>query len=108
MKRKTILFALVFVQCSMFNVQCSMAQAQPLCIPGVQEMKSAQGTVEVSKFVTVTYDNPSLASVADYLNKAWENTNSTSLRKKISANSIFLSIKPDKKLGDEGYRLTIN
>ncbi|MBQ7461884.1 MAG: family 20 glycosylhydrolase [Bacteroidaceae bacterium] len=85
-----------------------MAQAQPLCIPGVQEMKSAQGTVEVSKFATVTYDNPSLQSVADYLNKAWENTNSTSLRKKISANSIFLSIKPDKKLGDEGYRLTIN
>ena len=108
MKRKTILFALVFVQCSMFNVQCSMAQAQPLCIPGVQEMKPAQGNVEVSKFATITYDNPSLASVADYLNKVWENTNSTSLQKKGSANAIFLSMKPDKKLGDEGYRLTIN
>lgn len=102
MKRKTFLFSLLFV---LFTGQVA---AQPLCIPGVQEMKSAQGTVEVSKFATVTYDNPSLASVADYLNKAWENTNSTSLRKKISANSIFLSIKPDKKLGDEGYRLTIN
>ena len=106
MNRKTFLFALLFFLWSMVYGQWLMAQ--PLCIPGVQEMKPAQGTVEVEKFATVIYDNPSLQSVADYLNKAWENTNSTSSQKKGGANSIFFSLKPDKKLGDEGYRLTIS
>ena len=87
---------------------CLLAQAKLLCIPSVQEQKPAQGTVEVEKFATITFDNPQLESVADYLNKAWENTNSTSLQKKGGANTIFLSLKPDKKLGDEGYRLTIS
>ena len=82
--------------------------AQPLCIPTAQEVKQTEGTVEVKKFATVTYDNASLQFVADYLNTAWENTNSTSLQKKGSANAIFLSLKPDKTLGNEGYRLTIS
>ena len=106
MNNKTFLCMLLFVQWSMVNGQ--WLKAQPLCIPGVQEMKTVQGTVEVEKFATITYDNPSLQSVADYLNKAWENTNSTSSQKKGGANTIFLSLKPDKKLGDEGYRLTIS
>lgn len=93
---------------SLFLVFSLWLFAQPLCIPGVQEQKTVPGTVEVEKFASVTYDNPSLASVADYLNKAWENTNSTSLKKKGGANDIFLSLKPDKKLGDEGYRLFIS
>ena len=106
MNYKTHLFALLFV------LGIVQAVAQPLCIPGVKEQKPAQGTVEVSKFATITYDNASLQSVADYLNKAWENTNSTSLQKKGTANAIFLSLLPQKeakkaKLGDEGYRLTI-
>ena len=106
MNYKTFLCMLLFVQWSMVNGQ--WLKAQPLCIPGVQEMKTTQGTVEVEKFATVTYDNPSLQSVADYLNKAWENTNPTSSQKKGSANAIFLSLKADKKLGNEGYRLSIN
>ena len=106
MKLKTTLFALIIFQWSIVN--CQWINAQPLCIPTVQEIKPAQGTVEVEKFATVTYDNPELKSVADYLNTAWENTNSTSLQKKGSANAIFLFMKPDKKLGDEGYRLSIS
>ena len=99
---KKIFLSLTFV------LFCGHIFAQPLCIPGVQERKSVPGTVEVEKFATVTYDNPSLEFVADYLNKAWENTNSTSLQKKGAANAISLSLKPDKKLGDEGYRLNIS
>ena len=106
MNYKTFLCVLLFVQWSVVNGQ--WLKAQPLCIPGVQEMKTEQGTVEVEKFATITYDDPSLQSVADYLNKAWENTNSTSLQKKASSNAIFLSLKADKKLGDEGYRLSIS
>ena len=82
---KKILLSLTFV------LFCGHIFAQPLCIPGVQEQWTAKGTVEVEKFATITYDNPSLEFVADYLNKAWENTNSTSLKKKASANAIFLS-----------------
>ncbi|MCR5850689.1 MAG: family 20 glycosylhydrolase [Bacteroidaceae bacterium] len=82
--------------------------AQPLCIPSVQEQKPAQGTVEVEQFSAITFDNPQLKSVADYLSIAWENTNYTSSQKKGGANSIFFSLKADKKLGDEGYRLTIS
>ena len=96
MNRKTFLFALLFFLWSMVYGQWLMAQ--PLCIPGVQEMKPAQGTVEVEKFATVIYDNPSLQSVADYLNKAWENTNSTSLQKKGTENTIFLSLLPLKEV----------
>ena len=106
MNYKTFLCVLLFVLWSVVNGQ--WLKAQPLCIPGVQEMKTEQGTVEVEKFATITYDDPSLQSVADYLNKAWENTNSTSLQKKASSNAIFLSLKADKKLGDEGYRLSIS
>ena len=93
---------------SLFLIFSFCLLAQPLCIPTVQEMKPAQGTVEVERFAKVTYDNPELKSVADYLSKAWENTNSTSSKKKRTENAIFLSLKPDKKLGDEGYRLTIS
>ena len=93
---------------SLFLISSFCLLAQPLCIPTVQEMKPAQGTVEVERFAKVTYDNPELKSVADYLNKAWENTNSTSSTKKGTANAIFLFMKPDKKLGNEGYRLTIS
>ena len=81
--------------------------AQPLCIPGAQEVKQTEGTIEVSSIANVTYNDASLEFVADYLNKAWESTNSTSLQKKGSGNAIFLSLKADKKLGNEGYRLTI-
>ena len=99
MNYKMILLALLF---------SGHLAAQQLCIPTVQEQKTTQGTVEVEKFATITYDDASLQSVADYLSKGWENTNSTSLMKKGAPNAIFLSLKPDKKLGDEGYRLTID
>ena len=108
MNRKSFLFVVLFALSPFHLFTSSLLKAQPLCIPGVQEMKSAQGTVEAETFATVTFDNASLQSVANYLNKAWENTNSTSLQKKGSPNAIFLSMKPDKKLGDEGYRLTIS
>ena len=78
---------------------------QPLCIPDFQEMKPAQGTVEIAKFTSVTYDNASLQNVAEYLGKVWNI--STSQQKKGTDTSIFLSLKKDKKLGEEGYRLTI-
>lgn len=102
MNYKTNLIALLFI------LGIGQAVAQPLCIPSVQEQKPAQGTVEVEQFSAITFDNPQLKSVADYLSVAWENTNSTSSQKKGGANSIFFSLKPDKKLGDEGYRLTIS
>ena len=98
---KKLLFTLTLV------LFAGQSFAQP-CIPGVQEQKTAQGIVEVEKFVSVTFDNALLQSVADYLNKVWGNTNSTSLQKKGATNAIFLSLKADKKLGDEGYRLSIS
>ena len=113
----------MFIQCTMFNVQSSMAQAQPLCIPGVQEQQPSQGTVEVSQFTAVTYDNASLQSVANYLSKAWETSapvllpqgggKKVSLRGDPEGASIFLSLLPQKEakksnLGDEGYRLSIS
>ena len=85
--------------------------AQPLCVPGVQELKTAKGSVEVSQFAAVSYNDESLKPVADYLSKAWEMTNYTSLQKKGTKNDIFLSLLPQKgagkALGDEGYRLII-
>ena len=100
MDHKIILSALLFV------LGMGQATAQPLCIPSVQEQTPAQGTVEVSKFTSVTYNDASLQFVAEYLGKAWDAP--ASQQKKGTDSSIFLSIKPDKKLGDEGYRLTIS
>ena len=67
MKHKTVLFILLIL----FGGQLA---AQPLCIPTVQELKPAQGTVEVNQFTSVTYDNASLQNVAEYLSKAWGTT----------------------------------
>ena len=83
--------------------------AQPLCIPGFQEMKPSQGTVEVAKFTSVTYDNASLQNAAEYLGKAWGVAPlQTSPRSGRFPNAIQLTLIKDKKLGDEGYRLTIS
>lgn len=112
MNHKTILSALLFV------LGMGQATAQPLCIPSVQEQTPAQGTVEVSKFTSVTYNDASLQFVAEYLGKAWNAP--TSQQKKGTASSIFLSLLPQKEakklplkgvggaLGKEGYRLTIS
>ena len=112
MDHKIILSALLFV------LGMGQATAQPLCIPSVQEQTPAQGTVEVSKFTSVTYNDASLQFVAEYLGKAWDAP--ASQQKKGTDSSIFLSLLPKKEakklplkgvggsLGDEGYRLTIS
>ena len=109
MRYKTILLALLL---------SGHIAAQPLCIPTVQEQKPAQGTVQPDQFNLVTYDNASLESVADYLSKAWGTTaplllprgggNKVSPREDLEGATISLSLKKDKALGDEGYRLTIS
>ena len=115
MRAKTILSSLFlyFAGFSMFNGQCSMALAQPLCIPTVQEVIQTEGTVQVSSIANVTYDDASLQFVADYLSKAWGAPLQTSPRGGRLSNAIFLSILPLKgvggsKLGEEGYRLSIS
>ena len=100
MNIKTKLFSLLFV------LGIGQAVAQPLCIPTAQEVKQTEGTIEVSSITNVTYNDASLQFVAEYLGKAWNAP--ASLQKKGTSSSIFLSIKPDKKLEGEGYRLTIS
>ena len=100
MNIKTKLFSLLFV------LGIGGAVAQPLCIPTAQEVKQTEGTIEVSSITNVTYNDASLQFVAEYLGKAWNAP--ASLQKKGTSSSIFLSIKADKKLEGEGYRLTIS
>ena len=105
MNKKTILSALLFV------LFAGQVVAQPLCIPDVQDMKPAEGTVPVSDFTSVGYGDASLQNVAEYLGKAWNAP--ISQQKKGSANAIYLSLLPQKEakkanLGKEGYRLTIS
>ena len=107
MNRKTLLPALLFVLC------IGRVAAQPLCIPDFQEMKPAEGTVKVSNFTSITYDNASLQNVAEYLGKAWEAPLQTSPRGGRLSNAIAISLLSQKeakkaKLGEEGYRLTIS
>ena len=122
MKHKSFLSAVLLALSAFYLFNFSPLLAQPLCIPSVQEQKPAQGTVEVSKFTSVAYDDASLASVADYLGKVLEAPTPLLLPrgkgKKVSPRgdseeaSIFLSLLPQKgaggTLGDEGYRLTIS
>ncbi|MBR4517331.1 MAG: family 20 glycosylhydrolase, partial [Bacteroidaceae bacterium] len=80
--------------------------------------KLSQGSVDVNQFKSVTYDDASLQSAAEYLGKAWNAP--TSQQKKGTDSSIFLSLLPQKEtkklplkgvggsLGEEGYRLTIS
>ncbi len=100
MNIKTKLFSLLFV------LGIGGAVAQPLCIPTAQEVKQTEGTIEVSSITNITYNDASLQFVAEYLGKAWNAP--ASLQKKGTSSSIFLSIKADKKLEGEGYRLTIS
>jgi len=115
MKRTIILSALLLT--------LSALRAQPLCIPSVQEMKQAKGTVEASDFTTITYNDASLQFVAVYLSKAWEapapiflpqrGGKMVSPREDLKGATISLSLLTQKEakkanLGDEGYRLTIS
>lgn len=81
--------------------------AQPLCVPSVQQIRESSGCVDASSFSSVGYDHASLQTAADYLNRAWSNTNGATQQKKGAPGTIFLTLKPIKGLGDEGYRLTI-
>ena len=100
MNIKANLFSLLFI------LGVGQTAAQPLCIPTVQAMKQTGGTIEVSGITNVIYNDASLQFVAEYLGKAWEAP--VSQQKKGSSSSIFLSIRPDKKLDGEGYRLSIS
>jgi len=93
---------------SLFHLFAFSLFAQPLCIPDFQEMKPANGTVKVANFTSVAYDDASLQNVAEYLSKTWEAPLQTSPRGGRLPNAIQLTLKKDKKLGEEGYRLTIS
>jgi len=78
--------------------------AQPLCVPSVQQIRESSGSVDATSFSSVGYDHASLQTAADYLNRAWSNTNGATQQKKGAPGTIFLTLKHVKGLGDEGYR----
>ena len=101
--RLTALTVLAFLSSFTFT------SAQPLSIPSVQEVRMAEGTVEASNFTAVTMSDASLQTVADYLSEAWGKAPlQVSIGKGKHQGAIHLSIKSNKKLGEEGYRLTVS
>lgn len=80
--------------------------AQPLCIPDVREQKPTGTTTPASQFNLVAYADASLEHAATYLAKVWGIE--VAKQKKATNSAIFLSLGKDKKLGDEGYRLSIS
>lgn len=82
------------------------ASAQPLCIPGVQTVKNTKGSIQAEDLKAVVCDNPELQDVARYLERTYVPQTATAANADGQGLGITLKLKADKKLGEEGYRLT--
>ena len=113
MKIKTFILALAAVA-SAFSLQAAPAEVneKPFVIPELKEWKGAQGSLRLSETsrIVIPADNAELQNVAEQL--AGDLTLIFGLKPEIVTGKgcdgdITITLKPDKKLGDEGYTLKV-
>ena len=83
---------------------------KPFVIPELKEWKGAEGRFLPAADMRVVYGQPSLRPVAEAFAADYEQMFGTALRVdegKPRPGDIFLTLKGDKKLGDEGYAIRI-
>ena len=84
---------------------------KPFVIPELKEWKGAEGRFLPAADMRVVCGQPSLRAVAEAFAADYEQMFGTALRVdegKPRPGDIFLTLKGDKKLGDEGYAVRID
>ena len=80
-----------------------LAQEKPFVVPAVEGWKPAKGTLRWNQLSNITYNDAELQDEAQYLAGFTGNIPAT-LGK---GGSVSLQLCKDKKLGQEGYQLTV-
>lgn len=107
---KHLLTTLVAALTISANVAAQTPEA-PFTIPTLHTWKAAKQTVDINQVQSISLSENSLTAASNLLKQALSCAGKkveANVEKKAQANSIRLEIVKNKKLGDEGYVLTID
>ncbi|MBQ9525729.1 MAG: family 20 glycosylhydrolase [Bacteroidaceae bacterium] len=79
------------------------AQKKPFVVPAIEEWKPAKGELQWNQLTSISYNDATLQDEAEYLSGFTGNIPSIMGK----GGSVNLQLCTDKKLGQEGYQLTI-
>ena len=80
-----------------------LAQEKPFVVPAIENWKAAKGELQWNQLTGITYNDASLQDEAEYLSGFTGNIPAT-----LGKNgTVSLQLCNDKKLGTEGYQLTV-
>ena len=102
-KQMKQLFLILFCGFSLFLR--AAVNEKPFTLPEIQQWKGAEGAYELNAGAVVTYNDPELEAVAQYLTESLSLT--TKAQQGKSKSGIRIQIEKNKKLGKEGYQLKI-
>ena len=89
----------------------STPNPRPFTIPALHTWKGGKGTLDITSNSRILYGDPQLRPAAEALARDWQAVTgmmlSVSSGRKPAAGDIFLALKPNKKLGQEGYIMDI-
>ncbi len=112
MKKHLSLLLTAFLLCLTPQVNAQNKNAKPFVIPELREWVGATGEFTITEATKIVYpkSQPELASVAQLLVFDYFKVTGIQLEVtagKASKGDIYISLKNNKKLGNEGYKLTI-
>ena len=96
--KKTLLSFITLLICSSI-----FAQEKPFTVPAIENWKAAKGELQWNQLTGINYNDASLEDEAQYL-AGFTGNIPTTLGK---GGKVSLQLTKDKKLGKEGYQLTI-
>lgn len=96
--KKTLLSLIVLLLCTAIY-----AQEKPFVVPAIENWKPAKGELQWNQLTSISYNDVSLKDEAQYIAGFTSDIPAT-LGK---GGSISLQLCKDKKLGAEGYQLTV-
>lgn len=102
-KQMKQLFLILF--CGFSLLLRAAVNEKPFTLPEIQQWKGAEGAYELNAGAVVTYNDPELEAVAQYLTESLSLT--TKAQQGKSKSGIRIQIEKNKKLGKEGYQLKI-
>ena len=112
MKNRFTLLLTALVLCFAMQLNAQNNNEKPFVIPELREWVGATGEFEITGATKVVYSKsqPQLADVAALLAEDYCKMTGTELQVvagKAAKGDIFISLKNNKKLGNEGYKVTI-
>lgn len=108
----TLTFRKLFLSAALLCSAVAMAvNPKPTVIPELRQWTGRDGSITPTAATRIVANSPELKAVADSLAADWATmfgTRMTVATGKAAKGDIVLTIKPDKKLGAEGYTINID